>query len=105
MDIFNFLFCHAGDLKRYRIFRDQRVGRISWTSYEQVCRMVVLTARTMAGQGAEDREFVKHLVGLILKPGLPFWDIHVNRGDAEIAKGCEELLEDGPATRLGQVSV
>jgi hypothetical protein len=92
-------------LSWYERFRDDRMVGTPQTEYGQACEMVVSTARRMAGQKAEDMEFVQHLVHLILKPGLWFWGIQVSGDDAEIVKGCEELLGDGLAARMSQISV
>jgi hypothetical protein len=105
MPIINYTFRHTYTLSWYERFRDDRMGGISQTEHGRACEMVVSTARIMAGQKAEDMEFVQHLVRLILKPGLWFWGIHVSGDDAGIAKGCEELLEDGLASRMSQISI
>jgi hypothetical protein len=98
-------FCRAYTLPLYGRFRDERIGGMLQTEYGQACEMVISTARIMAGQKAEDMEFVQHLVHLILKPGLWFWGILVSGDDAEIVKGCDELLGDGLAARMSQTSI
>lgn len=103
--IINDRFCRAYTLSTYERFRDDLMGRIPQTEYGKACEMVVSTARMMARQKAEDMEFVEHLVHLILKPGLWFWGIEVGGDDAEIVKGCHELLGDGLAARMSQISV
>lgn len=103
--IINDPFCNTYTLSTYERFRDERMGGRPQTEYGQACKLVVTTATTMAGKNAENIEFVQHLVKLILKPGLWFWGIKVCGGDAEMVGGCEELLEDGLATIMSQVSV
>jgi hypothetical protein len=103
--IINDTFRRTFTLSSYEYSRDNRVGGISQTEYGQACEMVVSTARMMAGQKAEDMEFVQQLVRLILKPGLWFWGFQVSGHDAGIAKGCEELLKDELAARMSQIAV
>ncbi|KAF3004329.1 hypothetical protein E8E13_009420 [Curvularia kusanoi] len=98
-------FHRSFTLGLYKKFLKGRVGGIPQTNYEQACKDVVLTAKVMAGQKSKDIEFVQHLVSLILKPELSFWGIRVSRGDAEIAKGCEGLLEDGLVAQMSQISI
>ena len=103
--IINDTFCRAYTLSLYERFQHERMGGIIQTECGQACEMVVSTARIMAGQKTEDIEFVQHLVHLILKPGLRFWGIQVSEDDAEIVKECDELLGDGLAARMSQISV
>jgi hypothetical protein len=103
--IINYTFRRAYTLSSYERFRDERMGEILQTECGRACEMVVSTARIMAGQKAEDIEFVQHLVHLILRPGLWFWGIRVSEDDAEIVTGCDELLGDGLAARMSQISV
>ncbi|KAH6037171.1 hypothetical protein HBI60_215040 [Parastagonospora nodorum] len=103
--IINDTFRSTFTLFYYERFRDDRMGAISQTEHGQACEMVVSTARVMAGQKAEDMEFVQHLVHLILKPGLWFWGIHVSGDDAEIVEACDQLLGDGLAARMSQISI
>ncbi|KAJ4985108.1 hypothetical protein SVAN01_09411 [Stagonosporopsis vannaccii] len=102
--IINDTFRHAYTLSSYEKFRNDGLGKIPQTEYRKACKMVVLTARKMAGQKADDMEFVQHLIHLILKPRLWFWGIQVSEDDAEIAKGCKSLLEAGLAARRSRVS-
>ncbi|CAN9407359.1 unnamed protein product [Alternaria alternata] len=103
--IINDTFCRAYTLSLYERFQHERMGGILRTECRQACEMVVSTARIMAGQKTEDIEFFQHLVHLILKPGLRFWGIQVSEDDAEIVKECDELLGDGLAARMSQISV
>jgi hypothetical protein len=103
--IINDPFWTAYTLSSYERFRNEIMDERSHTEYGQACEMVVSSARIMARQKAEDKEFVQHLVKLILKPGLWFWGIKVSGGDAEMVKGCEELLGDGLAASMSRVSL
>ena len=103
--IINDTFCRAYTLSLYERFQHERMGEIIQTECGQACEMVASTARIMAGQKTEDIEFVQHIVHLILKPGLWFWGIQVSEDDAEIVKECDELLGDGLAARMSQISV
>lgn len=103
--IINYPFGDAYTLSTYEQFRDNLMDGRPYTEYKEACKMVVLSAKKIAGQKAEDIEFVQHLVNLVLKPGLWFWGIKVSGGDTEIWEGCEELLGDGIAAKLSQVSV
>jgi len=103
--IINHTFCRAYTLSLYEEFRNEHMDGISQKKCREACEMVVSSARTMAGEKAKDIEFVQHLVHLILKPGLWFWGIQVSGDDAEIVKGCDELLGDGLAARMSQISV
>lgn len=67
--------------------------------------MVMLTAKRTAREKVGDVESVQHLVNLILKPGLWFGGIKFSGGDAGMEEEREELLEDGLAARMSQISM
>jgi hypothetical protein len=103
--IINQHFCNAYTLKLYERFRDNAAdGRIE-AGFEQVCKMVVESAKAVAGHKASDAVLVKLLVRLILKPGTWFWGINTSSGQEEIRDGCKTIIENELVVKMGQISV
>ncbi|KAF1922283.1 uncharacterized protein M421DRAFT_427070, partial [Didymella exigua CBS 183.55] len=103
--ILNQHFHSAYTLKLYERFRDNAVDRRIETGFEQVCKMVVESAKAVAGHKANDAALVQLLVLLILKPGTWFWGINTSSGQEEIRDGCKIVIEDELVVRMSQVSV
>jgi hypothetical protein len=66
--------------------------------------MVVDSAKEIAGQEASEVELVRDLVRLILEPGIWFWGIKTSSTEVEIKVGCEAIVEDELAVRMGGMS-
>jgi hypothetical protein len=103
--IINQHFRNAYTLKQYERFRDNAVDRRIETGFEQVCQMVVESAKAVAGHKASDAALVQLLVRLILKPGTWFWGINTTSGQEEIRDGCKKIIEDELVVKMSQVSV
>jgi len=103
--IINQHFCNAYTLKIYEQFRDNAAeGRIE-AGLEQVCKMVVESAKAVAGHKASDAALVQLLVRLILEPGAWFWGINTSGGQEEIRDGCKTIIENELVVKMGQISV
>jgi hypothetical protein len=105
LPIINRTFCSAYTLHTYERFRNEDIDTYGQIEYEDVCRMVVESAKGVAGQKANDVELVQHLVKLILKPGVWFWGIKTSSTDANIRDGCKAILDNELVIRMSQVSV
>jgi hypothetical protein len=103
--IINQQFRNAYTLKQYERFRDNAVDRRIETGFEQVCKMVVESAKAVAGHKASEAALVQLLVRLILKPGTWFWGITTSSGQEEIRDGCKTIIENELVVKMGQISV
>jgi hypothetical protein len=63
-------FCIAFTLSVYRQQRDDRKNSRCKTEYGEACKMVVRSAKTIAGEKAIHIEFLKKIVELVLEPRL-----------------------------------
>lgn len=103
--IINQHFRSAYTLKYYEQFRDEAVDRRIEMGLEQVCKMVVESAKAVAGHKASDAALVQLLVKLILKPGTWFWGINTSSGQEEIRDGCKTIIENELVVKMSQMSV
>jgi hypothetical protein len=103
--ILNQHFRNAYTLKQYEQFRDNAVERRIETGFEQVCKMVVESAKAVAGHKENDAALVQLVVRLILKPGTWFWGINTSSGREEIRDGCKTIIENELVVKMSQVSV
>lgn len=103
--ILNEHFYRANTLKYYERFRDEAVDRRIAIGLEQVCQMVVESAKAIAGHKANDAALVQLLVRLILKPGAWFWGINTSSGHEEIRNGCKTFIENELVVKMSHLSV
>jgi hypothetical protein len=101
--IINDQFRKAYTLKTYEHFRDNTVDRQAETELGQVCKAVVESAISIAGRKADDVELVQLMVQLIMKSGMWFWGICTTISDADIRNGCDAILQDRLAVKMGQL--
>lgn len=101
--IINDQFRKAYTLKTYEHFRDNAVDRQVETELGQVCKTVVGSAISIAGRKADDVELVQLMVELITAPGMWFWGIRTTISDADIRNGCDAILQDRLAVKMGQL--
>lgn len=73
------------------------------TELGQVCKTVVGSAISIAGRKADDVELVQLMVELITAPGMWFWGICTTIIDADIRNGCDAILQDWLAVKMGQL--
>jgi hypothetical protein len=104
MPIINHLFRNAYTLGSYQRFKDEAISKCTETRYKEVCEMVVDSAKEIAGQEASEVALARELVRLILEPGIWFWGIKTSSTEVEIEVGCDAILEDELAVRMGGVS-
>lgn len=104
MPIINHPFRRTYTLRSYERFKDDATHKYAETQYKEVCKMVVESAKAMAGQKASEVELVQELVILILELGMWFWGIKINSTAVEIRAGCKTILDDELAVRMGGIS-
>jgi hypothetical protein len=75
------------------------------TGFDQVCKMVVESAKAVAGHKENDAALVQLVVRLILKPGMWFWGINTSSGKEDIIEGCKKVIENELVAKMSQVSV
>lgn len=105
MPIINHLFRSTYTLGSYQRFKAEGINKCAETRHKEVCKMVVDSAKEIAGQKASEAELVLELVRLILKPGIWFWGIKTRSTEVEIMVECEAILEDELAVRMGDISL
>lgn len=105
MPIITGRFYRAYTLEHYSYFRDTDYAQISNTSTDKMSKMVVELAKVLAGGEGSRWDMIQHFVDLILQPGIWFWGIRLSGTEEEARIRCREVIEDGLATELGQVSI
>lgn len=73
------------------------------TELGQVCKTVVESAISIAGRKADEVELVQLMVQLIMAPGMSFWEICTTTRYADIRNGCDAILQDRLAVKMGQL--
>lgn len=103
MPIINNEFIRAYTLGRYRQWRDERDYGVH--EGEEVGRMLVESARVLAGQDVPNGGIVRQMVGLILKPGVSFWGVNTNASLGDVVGACEDIVEQEIVEGLSQTSL
>ncbi|OAL57045.1 hypothetical protein IQ07DRAFT_626972, partial [Pyrenochaeta sp. DS3sAY3a] len=92
MPIVQHPFNYADTLGQYHKLRELMDER-SVINIEKACDIVVESARTLAGREEDNTEYVLHIAGLILKPGMRFWGFKPNIAKSYIMDRCKGRLQ------------
>lgn len=100
MSIINGEFKRAYTLRKYRQWRDEREYELH--DVEKVGRIIVQSAKVLAGHDASYSRMVQHMRELILKPDVSFWGINTDASLENIRHACveQELMEGFSKTSL-----